>query len=147
MQKSQPGTENVPATNGKKPKPTKAHLAREISFDLFLTRCSLLIDIISDTFVVLAPTPAFQVHSLIGDVSGSHSKQESQALFVLATSLGSLGSGAVPAIQSLALCILQVRALDATAAGTPGKETGVGQLFGALAVLQTVGQMIIGVSS
>lgn len=102
-----------------------------------------MIDIVSNVFVALAPMPTFQVHTLNGS---AHSKQESQALFVLATSLGSLGSGAVPAIQSLALCILQVRALDAGAAGTPGKETGVGQLFGALAVLQTVGQMIIGVS-
>lgn len=148
-QKPQSGEENPPSTtgtNGKKPKPTKAHLAREISFDLLLTRCSLLIDIISNVSVVLAPPPAFQIHSVVGDVPPSHSKQESQALFVLATSLSSLGSGSVPAIQSLALCILQVRALDAGATGTPGKEAGVGQLFGALAVLQTVGQMIIGVS-
>ncbi|KAF9468039.1 major facilitator superfamily domain-containing protein [Collybia nuda] len=146
-QKPQTNTGNAPAateTHGKKLKPTKAHLAREISFDLFLTRCSLVIDIISNTFVVLAPTPTFHMHSMTRNIPTSHSKQESQALFVLATSLSSLGSGAVPAIQSLALCILQVRALDAEAAGIPGKETGVGRLFGALAVLQTVGQMIIG---
>jgi hypothetical protein len=149
-QKSKATVENntptVITAKDKKPTPSKAHLAREISFDLLLTRCSLVIDIISNMFVTLAPMPSYTVHSVSGDIPSSHSKQESQALFVLATSLSSLGSGAVPAIQSLALCILQVRTLDAGAAGTPVKDEGVGALFGALAVLQTVGQMILGVS-
>ncbi|KAG6909060.1 hypothetical protein DXG01_002213 [Tephrocybe rancida] len=117
-----------------KGKPTKAHLVREISFDLLVTRVSLLIDALCYVFVTLAPVPA--VHSL--GVSAS----ESQALFVLATGSGSLGSGAPPALESLALCIVQTRALD-EGSDAP-KDGGVGQLFSALAVLQTLGQMLIG---
>ena len=79
---------------------------------------------------------------------------KSQALFVTASSLTGFGSGAVPAVHSLALCMLQVRTLDAAACNVDGedanlvesKEEGTGALFGAFAVLQAVGQMIIGVS-
>ncbi|KAF5382009.1 hypothetical protein D9615_004376 [Tricholomella constricta] len=135
---------NEPVTKTKKPKPTKSHLAREISFDLIMTRFSLMIDILSNTFVTLGPMPA--VHTLGG--AASFWTQESQSLFVLATALSSMGSGAGPAMQSLALCIVQVRGLDAAAAGgkvaATANEGGVGQLFGALAVLQTLGQMILG---
>jgi len=73
-------------------------------------------------------------------------------MFVAASSLTGLGSGAVPAIHSLALCMMQVRALDAKAAAAGQQEVdsqdgeGTGALFGALAVLQAVGQMILGVS-
>ncbi|RDB26264.1 putative membrane protein C14C4.07 [Hypsizygus marmoreus] len=129
---------------GKKPRLTKALLAREISFDLLLARLSLLVDILSNTFVMLAPMPSFKVDSLNGSsASLIHSKEQSQAMFVLATTLSSLGTGVVPAIQSLALCIMQVRALDSGKEVADGKEEGVGELFGALAVLQTVGQMIL----
>jgi len=102
-----------------------------------------MIDILSNTLVTLGPMP--MTHAL-----GPYSfwTQESQPLFVLATALSSLGSGAGPALQSLALCIVQVRQLDTGAANGDGapslKEEGVGQLFGALAVLQTLGQMILG---
>jgi len=115
-------------------KPTRAHLRREIVFDLFLSRLSMAIDIVANVFVVLTPMPA------LGHTRGrvSTMDQRSQGLFVLATTMGSLGSGSVPAMQSLALCILQVRALDGEG------EQGVGELFGALAVLQAVGQMILG---
>ena len=79
---------------------------------------------------------------------------KSQALFVMASSLTSLGSGVIPAVHSLALCMLQVRALDAAAAcsvdgedvSLESKEEGTGALFGAFAVLQAVGQAIVGVS-
>ena len=138
-----PSTSTATMTKGKKPKPTKAHLAREIKFDLFLTRCSFMIDLLSNAFVMLSPMPSYKIHGF--DAASSHSKESSQALFVLATSLSSLGSGALPAIQSLALCILQVRALDAGEANG-GRDEGVGSLFGALAVLQAAGQMILGVS-
>ncbi|KAG6842326.1 hypothetical protein C0991_010615 [Blastosporella zonata] len=136
--KPQPGpqTNVVASAKAVKSKPTKAHLAREISFDLLVTRCSLLIDILSNVFVTLGPMPA--VHSLGVPAS------ESQALFVLATAASSLGSGAPPALQSLALCITQTRALDE--GNDAPADGGVGQLFGALAVLQTLGQMILGVS-
>lgn len=132
-------------TNGKKPKPTKANLAQEIKFDLILTRCSFMIDLLSHIFVMLSPMPSYKIHGLHAGHLSRRSKEPSQALFVLATSLSSLGTGAVPAIQSLALCILQVRALD-TGEANGGKEEGIGTLFGALAVLQAVGQMILGVS-
>jgi len=70
-------------------------------------------------------------------------------MFVVASSLSSMGSGAVSAIHSLALCMLQVRALDNAAATVDGDlnvvgEEGNGALFGAFAVLESVGQMIIG---
>lgn len=130
-------------TNGKKPKPTKANLAQEIKFDLILTRCSFMIDLLSHVFVMLSPMPSYKIHGLHAGHLSRRSKEPSQALFVLATSLSSLGTGAVPAIQSLALCILQVRALD-TGEANGGKEEGIGTLFGALAVLQAVGQMILG---
>lgn len=75
-------------------------------------------------------------------------------MFVAASALGSMGSGVVPAVHSLALCMLQVRSLDAAtsndgadASMVEHREEGSGALFGAFAVLQTVGQMILGVSS
>lgn len=77
---------------------------------------------------------------------------KSEALFLAASSLTSFGSGAVPAIHSLALCMLQIRTLNAAAAdgedptSVEGEEEGTGVLFGAFAVLQAVGQMILGVS-
>ena len=84
---------------------------------------------------------------------GQMSFAKSQALFVTASSLTGFGSGAVPAMHSLALCMLQVRTLDAAACSdsedanlVESKEEGTGTLFGAFAVLQAVGQMILGVS-
>jgi len=76
-------------------------------------------------------------------------------MFVLASSLSGMGSGMVPAVHSLALCMLQVRALDSASASATtdvdvnvveNMEEGTGALFGAFAVLQAVGQMILGVS-
>lgn len=118
-------------------------MAQEIQFDLFITRCSITIDILSHTLVTLSPMPTYKIHELDFSTSTRQSKEPSQALFVLATSLASLGSGAVPAIHSLALCILQARALDA---GETDGGAEAGSLFGALAVLQAVGQMILAVS-
>ncbi|KAF8896306.1 major facilitator superfamily-domain-containing protein [Infundibulicybe gibba] len=141
-------------TEDSKPGSTKAHLANEISFDLMLTRCSFIIDIISNTFVTLAPAPTiYKAHSLYTPATQGNQQrpmnfQQSQALFVLSTTLSSLGSGVVPAVQSLALCIIQMRSLGSPATGSTGSgaslEGGTGRLFGALAVLQAVGQMILG---
>jgi len=50
----------------------------------------------------------------------------------------------VPAIHSLALCMLQVKASDAADQDLNIKEEGTGALFGAFSVLQAVGQMIVG---
>jgi hypothetical protein len=104
-----------------------------------------MIDILSHTLVTLSPMPTYKIHELDFSTSTRQSKElePSQALFVLATSLASLGSGAVPAIHSLALCILQVRGLDA---GETDGGARAGSLFGALAMLQAVGQMILSVS-
>jgi hypothetical protein len=167
VQESQP-EQQQPLQKGKKPKPTRAQLGQEIGFDLGLTRFSLMIDIISQTLVLTFPAPAYtddHISLFQQTEQGRMNFAKSQALFVAASSLTSFGSGTVPAIHSLALCMLQVRGLDnAAGAGasscssvTDGggedanvvesnKEEGTGALFGAFAVLQAVGQMILGVS-
>jgi hypothetical protein len=151
----------APPVQGKKPKPTRAQLGREIAFDLTLTRCSLLIDIVANALITLAPAPSYHVHAVnaVRHHKGfkfsmpQMSNAQSQALFVLASSMNSLGSGAIPAVHSLALCLMQVRALDAGTTAAEVEEmvldsesaVGTGSLFGAFAVLQSVGQMILGV--
>jgi hypothetical protein len=154
-----------------KPKPTKAHLAREIKFDLRLARISLCIDIVANTAIMLAPAPAYKMHSqrlTLTPSSGSSTGADrdtqqfrsSEVLFVVSSWIAGWGAGLVPAIHSLALCIVQARALlEAGSAGeneenendTPAVVVdahagmGTGKLFGALAVLQATGQMILGV--
>lgn len=128
-------TSELPA----KPKPTRAALAQEMLFDLFLMRLSFIVDIFSHTFVTLFPAPETKIHAL--SMQGS---SYSQIMFVAASSLSSFGSGVVPAVQSLALCVLQSRSLANASAGGTEKDIGIGRLFGALAVVQAVGQMIIG---
>ncbi|KAL0954450.1 hypothetical protein HGRIS_003426 [Hohenbuehelia grisea] len=132
-----------------KPKLTKAHLAREIQFDLNVARASLIIDVISQTSVVLSPSPLYDVnrHGGLHNAFARHSV----ALFVVATGLSSFGSGMLPAVQSLALCIVQARALDEENAehaegqqSDPPSSIAVGKLFGAIATLQAVGQMTLG---
>lgn len=120
-----------------KPKLTKAHLAREIRFDLLVARFSLFVDFLSNVLITLVPR--YKVHDLASD------SLHGQILFVLAGTLTSIGSGIVPAMQSLALCVLQARALISGATDAVGIAEGqVGKLLGALAVLQAVGQMILG---
>lgn len=74
-------------------------------------------------------------------------------MFVLASSLSGMGGGLQPAVQSLALCIMQSRQAAEGGEGADGQGVngkggveGMGKLFGALAVLQAAGLMIIGVS-
>ncbi|KDR76286.1 hypothetical protein GALMADRAFT_156377 [Galerina marginata CBS 339.88] len=138
---------------GKKPKPTRAQLGREIKFDLVVARCSLLIDFISHTLIAILPAPSgvsttSTASSTTEAGGGGVGYEKSQTLFVLASSLNGMGSGAVPAIHSLALCMMQVRSLNAVDGGgqedSAREEEGTGALFGALAVLQAVGQMILG---
>jgi hypothetical protein len=135
---------------GKKPKPTRAQLGQEIKFDLRLARCSLMVEMISHSLVTILPSPSLGLNRVQSLDQSSDDFKKSQAMFVAASSLSGLGSGTLPAIHSVALCIMQVRALDAkagAAAGVDSKdEEGTGALFGALAVLQAVGQMILGVS-
>ncbi|KAJ7499472.1 major facilitator superfamily domain-containing protein [Mycena latifolia] len=140
----------VPGVKATKPKPTKAHLAREIKFDLRLTRISLCIDVLANTAIVLAPAPAYKLHSqlLAEPVSTDAQFKTSQALFVVSSWIASWGAGLVPAVQSLALCIVQARALLEAEFGEEEEpavvEAGTGRVFGALAVLQATGQMILG---
>lgn len=135
----------VAGVKAAKPKPTKEHLSREIKFDLRLTRISLCIDIVANTAIVLAPAPLHSqlaLHSA-GPASVDPEFRNSQALFVVASWTASWGAGLVPAVQSLALCIVQARALleaDADEDAVPAViDAGPGSLFGALAMLQSIG--------
>lgn len=67
--------------------------------------------------------------------------RNSQALFVISSWLAGWGAGLMPAVQSLALCIVQARALLETESGDAPAviDTGTGRLFGALAMLQATG--------
>ncbi|KAJ7475891.1 major facilitator superfamily domain-containing protein [Mycena latifolia] len=140
---------NKGLTKATKPKPTKSHIAQEIKFDLGLSRLSFCIEIVANLSVVFAPSPEYKMHSQmmknLGSASAAGSQfQSSQAMFVLASWVQCLGSGLVPAMQSLALCIIQARSLLAADAGQPTVDAGTGALFGALAVLQATGQMVLG---
>ncbi|KAJ7723459.1 major facilitator superfamily domain-containing protein [Mycena maculata] len=140
----------TPGVKAVKPKPTKEHLSREIKFDLRLARISLVIDILANTAIILAPAPLHTqlVQNAAGTTNVDSQFRNSQALFVVASGMASWGAGLVPAIQSLALCIVQARALleadsqdDAVVVDV---GVGAGGLFGALAMLQAIGQMILG---
>nr|GAT60723.1 predicted protein [Mycena chlorophos] len=131
-----------------KAQPTKSRLAKEIEFDLSLSRLSLCIEILACLAVVCTPSPMFKMHSAtfagLSSTDKSNSAfQSSQALFVFASWLQCMGSGAMPAVQSLALCILQARSLVSTD-GEAAVNARTGTLFGALAVLQASGQMVLG---
>ncbi|KAI0084119.1 MFS general substrate transporter [Irpex rosettiformis] len=117
---------SVVFAHAKDAKPSLGRLKKEMSFDVLLLRLSLLIDFFSHTLVSLSPADA------------------GQALFVGFTALSSLGSGVQPGVNSLALCILQMRAQASGQSGNGEGDGGVGRLFGALASLQAVGQMILG---
>ncbi|KAF7330890.1 MFS general substrate transporter [Mycena venus] len=143
-----PKIPSVPGVKAAKPKPTKAHLAREIRFDLRLARISLCIDIIANTAIMLMPAPSVQEHAQLAINSTDSQFQRSQALFVLSSWIATWGAGLIPAIHSLALCIIQARALLEAGSGEDVApvvlDASTGKLFGALAVLQAIGQMILG---
>ncbi|KAG1775895.1 major facilitator superfamily domain-containing protein [Suillus placidus] len=129
-----------PAAPTSKPKPTKSHLFKEMRFDLRVVRYSMLMDFLSHALVVIAPLP-------------SRDARWSEFMFVGATSLSCVGAGVMPGMQSLALCTLQGRALATKEAAVrtgeaqehdDGVELEPGKLFGALAVLQAIGQTILG---
>jgi hypothetical protein len=115
-------------------------------FDLRVVRYSMLVDFLSHALVVIAPLPS-------RDASDAW---WSQFMFIGATSLSCVGAGVVPGMQSLALCTLQGRALATKEAAVRAGEAQEhdndvelepGKLFGALAVLQAIGQTILGVSN
>jgi hypothetical protein len=119
-----------PDGNKIKVKPTASELNASISFDLKLSLVALFMEGFTWALVTFSPT------------NGIHG----QILFVILTSISSIGAGVVPGVQSLALCILQARSLIKTSEGDEdGEDIQNGSLFGALAVLQAAGQMIVGV--
>jgi hypothetical protein len=105
----------------------------------------MLVDFLSHALVVIAPLPT----------RGASDAWWSQFMFIGATSLSCVGAGVLPGMQSLALCTLQGRALATKEAAIRAGEAQEhdnaaelepGKLFGALAVLQAIGQTILGVS-
>lgn len=119
-----------------KDKPKECLIA-EMRFDLRLTYFCFAVDFISHALVALSSTAPTTAASLA---------------FAGFTMLSSFGSGVVPALQSLALCIMQTEAEEerelAAASGVPSTSVTMdtGSLFGAFSLLQATGQMIIGVS-
>jgi MFS family permease len=99
--------------------PTAIQAAKELRFDLRLARASLALDVVSHTMVVLAPS-------------------SDQAMFVAFSVISSFASGGLPVCQSLAL------GLVASSPDEGVRASGAGAVFGALAAVQAVGQMILG---
>ena len=95
---------------------------RELNFDLSLVRISVLLDFLSHGFVIVSP-------------------QNSQTWFVLATTLTSLGSTSLPSYSSTVLGYVRYRAAQGELSD---QEEDAGVLLGSLAVLQSLGQTIIG---
>jgi MFS family permease len=83
---------------------------------------SILLDVISHAAVIMTPT-------------------NSPTLFVLSTTLTSLGSSSIPSYSSSVLGYVRYRA---TQGEQDEADEDVGVLFGALAVLQSLGQTIVG---
>ncbi|GJE85679.1 MFS general substrate transporter [Phanerochaete sordida] len=112
---------------GKRSKPTVGQIAKEMNFDLILLRSSFFIEFASHALVSFIPSTA------------------GATPFVAFTTMACFGTGVIPAVNSLALCILQAQAEAIAAAGGPPQDTSnIGRLFGALASIQSIGQMILG---
>lgn len=132
-------------TSGKKPKFNRAQLGQEISFDITIARLSLLIDIIAHILVAIAPSSA--IVSLMKPGCCDPSPVLSEASFLLASALNSFGAGLTPSVHSLALSLTQLRSFDGKNSGLGvNEDDSTGELFGALAALQAVGQTILSVS-
>jgi len=125
-QEDQQGEDGAAAA---KASPTRLELGKFIRFDLRVARLSLFVDLASTLLIAVTPSPSFHAASLKYYLAGrgiptspsdglnqQHppliSQAQSEAVFVLASSLGACGSGLVPAIHSLALCIVQARGLE-----------------------------------
>lgn len=102
----------------------RAPTARQVlQFDLTLARLQIFLDTLSHILVLVFPT-------------------DSEPLFVLATALTSMGGGSVPALHSTVLGYTRYRNIQAQVPETARED--VGELFGALATLGAVGQLILG---
>ncbi|KAF7354923.1 hypothetical protein MSAN_01407100 [Mycena sanguinolenta] len=134
----------VPGVEAAKLEATMAHIASEMKFDLRLARLCLCIDIFANTAIVLVPAPSLHQNVV------THSQfSTSQTLFVVASSIAAWGTGLLPSTQSLALSILQARALLAESAQEAAIfESTIGKLLSIIVVVQAVvqglGQMILG---
>ena len=129
-----------------KTKPSRAQLGRELSFDLTLNKVSLMIDIIAHSLVAIVPAPDIVHQMKLRTGLGNSSSSQSQTAFIVASSLNCFGAGLTPVAHSLALSLFQLRGLEAKSPGTgPNEEDRTGELFGALAVLQAIGQTILAV--
>jgi len=93
---------------------TLPHLARSITFDLCVARGSLILDIISHSFVAMHLSSSCLVYAGL-------------------TSISALAAGTHPALQSLAVCIFQ--------RSRPAKQE-IGALFGGLSMLTALGQIL-----
>lgn len=105
----------APSTSTLPPNSAPTHLARSIAFDLYVARGSLFLDLISHTLVALHLS-------------------SSPFIFSGITSISALASGTTPALQSLAICILQ--------RSSQGKPE-IGALFNGLSTLSALGQAIL----
>jgi len=124
----------------------RAYLLRTIRFDLWVARLSLLLDSISFTLTSAIP---------------------SETGFIVTTLLSSFGGGMAPATQSVAIALVDRGATGKlTTPDTPVADDersllaverspsleeehnveriGPGQLFGAISVLQALGQTVLG---
>lgn len=124
-QETREATSSTVATESTTVAQPTAQQVKEMQFDLQLTRLSFAVDIISHTLVSFVAVDA---------------TARSQWMFVWFSVLSSLGSGVIPTVQSLALNIFK-----ATGHGADEGRAGAGKLFGAIAALQAVFQMILGV--
>jgi hypothetical protein len=92
-------------------------LAKEMRFDVIIAKVSLVLDMLSHLLVVFI-NPAQEV------------------LFIVASLMTSLGGGAYPSLQSLALCLNQMQK----------EKAGPGEVLGAISFLMALGSWIIAVS-
>lgn len=102
----------------------RAPTARQVlQFDITLARLQMFLDTLSHVLVLVFPA-------------------DSEPLFVLATALTSMGAGSIPAVHSTVLGYARYRNMQAQVPETAREDVGV--LFGALAILNAVGQTILG---
>lgn len=96
----------------------RALLLPAIRADLRVARLSLFIDSIASLLTCFA---------------------SSTSAFTVFSAMSALGGGALPANQSIMLALMSDGRV------TTENETGIGEVFGAISILQAIGQNIIGV--
>jgi len=108
----------------RQPRNGRAPTTRQVlQFDLTIARLQMFLDTLSHILVLVFPS-------------------DSEPLFVLASSLTSMGAGSIPAVHSTVLGYARYRNIQAQVPETAREDVGV--LFGALATIQALGQSILG---